>query len=236
MPVFKVGEVLAETIAHFLSVPLYKTSHQEGHIAAGEYALAERPENDRFISVHISGGTSEILACKRTPSGYGIAVLGGSLDLHAGQFVDRVGVKLGLPFPAGPHLERLALQVSPEEELPIIPSATKGVDLSFSGPTTAALRLIEQGAYSPPAIARAVENTIAKTLEKSLLASMEQTGLKEILIVGGVASNGWIRKRLIHRLTHRSIGARLYFVPAKYATDNAFGVACIAQMRHLAER
>lgn len=233
MPVFVAGEVLAETIAHFLCVPLYKTSHQEGHMAAGEYSADARPREDRFIGVHLSGGTSEVLLCTRDTSGgsYQIERLGGSLDLHAGQFVDRVGVRLGLPFPAGPELEKLASQADEHGELPVIPSYTRGIDFSFSGPTTHALRLIETGQYRAASLARAVENTISKTLEKSLKRAVQETGLKEILLVGGVASNQYITKRLHTRLTKHDRSIKLYLASPKYATDNAYGVACLALNR-----
>jgi len=239
MPVFKVGEVLAETLAHFLSVPLYRTSHQEGHVAAGEYSIMDRPVHKQFLAVHLSGGTSEVLLCHRTEQGYHIEKLGGTLDLHAGQFVDRVGVKLGLPFPAGPYIEKLAL--SWEEEgtvlpLPTIPSYTKGIDFSFSGPTSAALRLIDANHYKPGQIARAVENTIAKTLEKSLLEAINATAIKEILLVGGVAANHYLTNRLKKRLEHKAVGGKLYMALPKYATDNAFGVACIALNRLKSEQ
>lgn len=233
MPVFLAGEVLAETIAHFLCVPVYKTSHQEGHIAAGEYSAKVCPQGDAFIAVHLSGGTSEVLICQRDASkgGYQIECLGRSLDLHAGQFVDRVGVRLGLPFPAGPHLESLARQVDKHTELPIIPSYTRGVDFSFSGPTTHALRLIETGHYQAAALARAVENTISKTLEKSLKHAIQETGLKEIILVGGVASNQYITTRLEKRLLKHDRNIKLYLASPTYATDNAYGVACLALNR-----
>ncbi|GAA0351004.1 O-sialoglycoprotein endopeptidase [Bacillus horti] len=238
MPVFRVGEVLAQTLAHFLSVPLYSTSHQEGHIAAGEFTASESLD-DQFIAVHLSGGTSEVLLCTRKEAGYSIEKLGGTLDLHAGQFVDRVGVALNLPFPSGPSLERLAQTSEDDPELNgvlkqsknsfTISSFCKGVDFSFSGPTTAALRLVQQSSAADyPHIARAVERNIAKTIEKSLLTAMKQTGIKDILLVGGVASNVYITTILKKRLEHRAVKGRLILANPVYATDNAFGVACIA--------
>lgn len=237
MPVFKVGEVLAKTLAHFLSIPCFTFSHQEGHIAAGEYSINEQLDTETFIVVHLSGGTSEILLCSKKVNGYVIDKIGGTLDLHAGQFVDRVGVALKLPFPAGPYLERLAQQVdlsqTDESEhrggtLPTIPSSVAGAQFSLSGPCTAALRLVEQR-LEPAFIARAVEQCIANTLEKALRHSMSQHQIKHVLIVGGVAANAYIRKRLLYRLEHPAVGAKLFFAEPKYSTDNAFGTAVLAQ-------
>ncbi|TGV01036.1 O-sialoglycoprotein endopeptidase, partial [Mesorhizobium sp. M00.F.Ca.ET.186.01.1.1] len=72
MPVFKVGEGLAKSLSTYLRVPLHLTTHQEGHIAAGEYTADERPTQDRFLAVHLSGGTSELLLCERHSAGYAI--------------------------------------------------------------------------------------------------------------------------------------------------------------------
>lgn len=243
MPVFKVGQAFAETIAHFLNVPLYTTSHQEGHIAAGIYSLSEPFPKTPFMAVHLSGGTSEILKCTPASNGnYNIEKIGGTLDLHAGQFIDRVGVTLGLPFPAGPHLEKLAQQWASRltihkddnvhKYLPTIPSYVKGSLFSFSGPTSAALRLIEKNTYEAGQIARTVEKTLAKTIEKALVNATKETHIKHVLIVGGVAANRYIRQYLMKRLEHRAVGLKLYFAKPSYSTDNAFGVACIGQMKH----
>lgn len=221
MPVFTAGAGVARSLAVTHGVPFYETTHQEGHIAAGEGSAGEVP-TVHFLAVHISGGTTDLLDVKRLPDGYDIAELGTSIDLHAGQFVDRVGVALGLPFPAGPHLEKLAQQST--DESVTLPSPVNGYNLSFAGPETAAMRLIAQGAV-PADIARAVERCIAKGLEKTLRLAVEQRGVKSLLIVGGVAANTYIRERLKKRLEHRAVGATLYFALPHYSTDNAFGVA-----------
>lgn len=231
MPVFLAGEMAAELMASFFHVPLYGTSHQEGHIAAGEYT-ADRPlEAEQFLAVHLSGGTSELLACTRTESGYAIELLGGTNDLHAGQLIDRVGVALGLPFPAGPYLEKLAQQADELDKAFTVPSSVKVYDFSFSGPESALLRAIEQG-VAAPLVARAAEVCIAATLEKVLRRAVEHGCAKDIMIVGGVSANTYIRERLRRRLEHPAVKARLYFANPAYAGDNAFGVARIGLMQY----
>ncbi|RKD25582.1 O-sialoglycoprotein endopeptidase [Ammoniphilus oxalaticus] len=229
MPVFKVGESWARGIAAFARVPLIETSHQEMHIAAGEYSVSERPENDVFLAFHLSGGTSELLACERTEEGYRIEKLGGTLDLHAGQLVDRVGVALGLPFPAGPYLEQLANK--PHNDEFQVPTTMKGYDFHLSGAETQLLRHIEQQRFSKAAIARATERCVARSLEKTIRYAVEQGHPKEVLIVGGVAANRYIKDRLQERLEHRAVGCRLYFAEPEYSGDNAFGVAYIGLNR-----
>jgi N6-L-threonylcarbamoyladenine synthase len=221
MPVFTAGSGLGRSLAATFGVPILETSHQEGHIAAGEGSTEAVPA-DHFLAVHISGGTTDLLDVLRLSDGYEIAELGTSVDLHAGQFVDRVGVALGLSFPAGPHLETLAQQSS--DESVTLPSPVNGYNLSFAGPETAAMRLIQGGA-NPADVARAVERCIAKGLEKTLRKAVEELGVKHLLIVGGVAANAFIRGRLKHRLEHPAVRAQLYFALPRYSTDNAFGVA-----------
>ncbi|MFD2170900.1 O-sialoglycoprotein endopeptidase [Tumebacillus lipolyticus] len=228
MPVFTVGSGMGRALAATHGVPFLETTHQEGHIAAGEGSAGVVPA-DHFLAVHLSGGTTDLLEIKRLADGYEIAELGTSIDLHAGQLVDRVGVALGLPFPAGQHLERLARE-SAEEQV-TLPSPVDGYNLSLAGPESAAMRLIAAGT-KPADVARAVEGCIAKGLEKVLRKAVEEKGVKAVLIVGGVAANLYIRERLIKRLEHRAVGAKLYFALPNYSTDNAFGVARLG-LQHL---
>jgi N6-L-threonylcarbamoyladenine synthase len=229
MPVFKVGEGLAKSLSIYMRVPCYLTTHQEGHIAAGEYTAAERPGGDRFIAVHLSGGTSELLMCRRHEKGYHIEKLGGTIDLHAGQLVDRVGVALGLPFPSGPALEELARQAAGTFR---VPSSVDRLTFSFSGPEASLLRAIEGKTAAPEEIARATEQCVANTLEKVLRNAVESDLPKEILIVGGVAANQYIRERLVKRLEHPAVGAKLYFCDPVYSGDNAYGVAMLGWMKY----
>ncbi|MBO8170367.1 MAG: O-sialoglycoprotein endopeptidase [Bacillaceae bacterium] len=226
MPVFKVGEMLARSLAAAFGVPLYLTTHQEGHIAAAEYSNPERPESSRFLAVHLSGGTSEILHCERTSTGYSIEKIGGTRDLHAGQLIDRVGVALGLAFPAGPGLEALALKSSPHTAFHV-PSSVKGLDFHLSGPETALLKAIRENTAPPEEIARATEKVIANSLEKALRNAVEQGFPAQVLIVGGVASNRYLKSRLKKRLEHPAVGCRLFFTEPAYSGDNAYGVARI---------
>ena len=104
MPVFRAGESQARAAAALLRVPFYPVSHQEGHVRAAMVDSnidAKQP----FLALHLSGGTTEILLCDHGE----LTLLGGSLDLHAGQLVDRTGVRMKLGFPAGPALEKLAM-------------------------------------------------------------------------------------------------------------------------------
>ncbi|MGB9783655.1 MAG: O-sialoglycoprotein endopeptidase [Moorellaceae bacterium] len=225
MPVFMVSAGQGRVLAAGWQVPFWPTTHQEGHLRAGLWS-AGLVIKDPFIAVHLSGGTSEVLLATPEKGRFVVQLVGGTTDLHAGQFVDRIGVMLGLPFPAGPHLERLARAQEVEEKEITLPSAVRGYNFSFSGPATHAERLIRSGA-PPAAVARAVERCIANTLEKVLRPLIEETGRRDILIVGGVAANQFLRERLRYRLEHRAVGARLHFALPEFSTDNAVGVALL---------
>lgn len=235
MPVFRAGFTLGQNLAAVLDIPLIKSTHQEGHLAAGLWSA--RADLASFLALHLSGGTTELLLVERKnnkPLRYEVQVIGRALDIPAGQLVDRVGVAMGLPFPAGPALEQVAAQQdekSSGENKPeqlIIPSAVKGYDMSFSGAETQAKKYLSEKCF-PQEIARAVEKCIATTLEKVTRKAVKETGIKDVLVVGGVASNNYIRRRLQRRLEHRAVGARLYFPEGCYSRDNAVGISVIAR-------
>lgn len=228
MPVFRAGETLARTLAALAGARVVETSHQEGHIAAG-LASAGSPAKSAFLAIHLSGGTTDLLEVKCREDGEGffeINQLGGSKDLHAGQLVDRVGVAMGLSFPAGPALEKLA-STAGDAELKFSAPCQSGW-LHLSGAENQAYRAIAAG-QPPAAIARAVENCLARGLEKLLLYGSQQTGLKEALLVGGVVANQYIRQRLHKRLGHPAVGIKLYFAAPGFSGDNALGPALLAR-------
>ncbi|CAA7602125.1 1-acylglycerophosphocholine O-acyltransferase [Acididesulfobacillus acetoxydans] len=224
MPVFTAGLALARSLAAARQNGLWLTSHQEGHLAAG-LVSAGGPETARFLLLHLSGGTTELIEVRRGQAGrFDLDLLGGTTDLHAGQFVDRVGVRLGLEFPAGKRLEELAEGASPGAES-LLPSSVQGLKVSFSGVESAARRLADRG-VSRPDVARAVEGCLARTVGKLIRAGCAQTGLTEVLLVGGVAANKFIRRELSRRLPQT---VRLYWAEPAWSRDNAIGVAFLAE-------
>lgn len=225
MPVFLPGIAVAESLAATMSVPLYYTSHQEGHIAAGIYSLIERPKSQEFLAVHISGGTSELLLINFSEGTISIQRIGGTLDLHAGQLVDRIGVLLGLPFPAGSFLEQLAKKSA--DNFLRIPSSVKGYSFNLSGAESAAKRRLA-GDENKENIARAIEHLLATSISKALKNALDDNFPKEILLVGGVAQNLYIQQQLQKKLATSKVGGKLFFAKREYSGDNAFGVANIA--------
>jgi N6-L-threonylcarbamoyladenine synthase len=220
MPAFLVGYGYAQALALTHRVPLFTLSHQENHILAGIWS-AGGPLADRFLAVHASGGTTEIVLVERRGTGFDTRLLGGSIDLHAGQFVDRIGVALSLPFPAGKHLELIASRATGSIRLPV---ASDGLSISFSGPASHGLRLIAAGG-EPAEIARAVEICIAETLSRLIMSAIHTTGISQVLLAGGVMANQQIRRYVKERLTD---SASLFFPAPAYSPDNAVGAAFIS--------
>ncbi len=218
MPVFTVGNGYAEAISAVLGVKCYEFSHQDGHIMAGIYS-ANAPEllKTPFISVHLSGGTTEILRTEFDGYNFNNEIIGGTLDISAGQLIDRVGVKMGLKFPCGKELESLALTTKETFNLPY---SIKGAYVNLSGVETKLINTID----TPDAvIARSVLFYTANVLKKTLNAAKTQTSLSEILVVGGVASNSIIRDELV-----KEFGNNIYFASKELSSDNAVGIAALA--------
>lgn len=108
MPVFFAGESYARSLAAVLSIPSFAFSHQEGHIEAIK-AFSKHSNKKELLACHFSGGTCEMLSVKSKHTGYDIDIIGGSKDISFGQVIDRTGVQLGMSFPAGEEMDKLAL-------------------------------------------------------------------------------------------------------------------------------
>lgn len=228
MPVFLAGSAAARTAAALLNVPLYTFSHQEGHVEAALYGIVMKAQ--RFLAVHFSGGTSEILAVEENGFRYNIEIISATADISAGQLVDRVGVEMGLPFPAGPAMEKLALDSG---EGLALPASFQGERFSFSGAETAARRLLLEGVPREQ-VAFMVFRCIANTLEKGLRFAVEKTGLRDVVMAGGVMANVRIRERLVSRLA--GTGIRFHWARPELSTDNAVGIALLGRKSHFARK
>ena len=219
MPVFVAGHSFARGIAAALGVPLYETSHQQGHVRA---ALVDAgvPEGE-FLALHLSGGTTEVL---RVREGLQIECVGGTGDLNAGQLVDRVGVALGLRFPAGPALEALARQGNARSFFPL---AAREGEISFSGAEAQAMRLIQAGETAPEDIAAEVYSYLSRAVARLIRDGQRATGARHALISGGVASSALLRSLLPQRLRRLDVRIGLHWGRPELSGDNACGVALI---------
>lgn len=222
MPAFVVGNGYANSLAHLLNCKLYNFSHQENHILAALRTIKILPK-EPFFSLHVSGGTTELLYCRPNEMGLFTAkLIGGTSDLNAGQFIDRIGVAMGLQFPAGPKLEQLALNGIVENKFKISLSKATGT-VSFGGPESSGQRRIKEGNYNFNNLAAEVFECVGRGLTKLIAYHTKKYDAKILIAVGGVMSNSILRKQF--ELFCKQNNLKLYFADAKYSSDNATGNA-----------
>lgn len=218
MPVFRVGAGMGRAIAASLSVPYVGATHQEGHLRAARVGTALDAKAP-YLALHLSGGTTELLLAE----GGDIRLLGGTGDLHAGQLIDRVGVRMGLPFPAGPALERLAFAGEARQTLP---ATVRGMTCHFSGAETRALKALDAGA-SLENLAAEVFDCVARTVARLVVRGAEETGCQDILVAGGVAASALVKTIALDRVAKRRRDLRLYFSRPDLSGDNAVGIGLL---------
>lgn len=220
MPCFLVGKMLGQTLASAYKAKLYAFSHQCGHIAAALYSINRLEMLDKeFLALHISGGTTDLI--KVVPDSDKIIsceCIGKSLDLKAGQAIDRVGVMLGLTFPCGPLLEELAEKS--EKSFKLKP-CIKGLDCALSGLQNQAEKMYAQGKL-PCDIAKYCIDFIGASIDGMCKNAALLYPKLPFVFAGGVMSN----KKLSSMLKKNYDGL---FAEPKYSSDNAAGTAVLCK-------
>ncbi len=222
MPCFLAGEGTARALAAAAGKPLYRFTHQQGHVMAALYGAEKLPLRYKpFLAFHVSGGTTEALLVKpHDETVISCTSVARSLDLKAGQLIDRVGGLLGLPFPAGPALDKLS-QNSDAIRLP--KPSMEDACCHLSGVENQCRRMLSDGA-EPAAVARfcllSIESAVVHMTER-LLA---QHGDLPVVYAGGVMSNTLLRAALKERFNG-------IFAPPAYSADNAAGIAVLTALR-----
>ncbi len=217
MPCFKAGEAFAKVISDMLKLPLMKTTHQEGHIEAAVLGN-DSIDLENFLCVHLSGGTTEILNCSKDKTGYTSNIIGKTIDISAGQFIDRVGVRSGFSFPCGKEMDRLY----DAQKAIHFPVSVQGADMSFSGVESQSMRYQEAG-YDDIAIISGVFECVGETVKKAVLNAAKNQPT-DIVFAGGVSGSKHIRNILS---TIEEKGHRVFFARENLGSDNAVGVSLI---------
>ncbi len=216
-----VGVSFAKSLAFSTGKPLIPVSHIRGHIAAAY--LADQALKPPFVTILASGGHTAIVA---VDDYYNLNVLGSTIDDAVGEAFDKVARVLGLSYPGGPNVERLALQGSNKVVLPKMLKNYEGgrYDFSYSGLKTAVINhvhtLESKGLEVNKAdVASSFQHSAIDVLIEKALMATKETGYKTLTISGGVAANGYLRKAL--KEATDSVGLKLVLPEKRYCTDNA---------------
>lgn len=221
------GALFGRSLAMALDIPAVGVHHMEGHLLAP--LLSEQPPEFPFVALLVSGGHTMLVAVQ----GIGqYEILGESIDDAAGECFDKAAKMLGLPYPGGPNIAKLAETGNPQAfELPR-PMLGKGLDFSFSGMKTAVHNLIKDNptdinnpndATTRADIAASFEFAVVDTLAKKCVKALKQTGMIRLVIAGGVSANLQLRQILTEQLS--KIGASVYYAPPALCTDNGAMIA-----------
>lgn len=218
MPCFLAGLSSAKAISSVNNIPLYTFSHQAGHIAAALYSSDSMDLIDKeFIAFHLSGGTTEALLIKPGKDRvFDVSLVAKTLDLKAGQAIDRVGVMLNLKFPCGKELDKLA-NLS-EKEYKIKPTM-KGADCCLSGVENKCGKMIENG-EKPEDVAKFCITYIERTLEEMTKELLSTYGDLPLIYAGGVMSNSIISRDFSERFSGK-------FAKPEFSSDNAAGISIL---------
>lgn len=219
MPCFLAGASQGQVLSQVLGVPFYAFSHQQGHLAAAAWSAGRLDLLDRpFLAWHLSGGTTELLRVEPGEDGVAVRaeILGGTSDISAGQLIDRTGVLLGLPFPAGKEVEKLSRQAQKREYYKV---KVNGLTFSLSGMENKVRQMVQRG-EEPAEIAWFAQETVCRVVQACTKAAMEAYPGLPVLCSGGVASNGRLKE-----LLRQNCGA--LFAQPQFSTDNAMGTAIL---------
>lgn len=227
-----VGVAAAKSLALALNKPLYGVNHVVGHAVVDELVHGEFPE--KTMSLVVSGGHTSLLLIEDPARS--VKELGHTLDDAAGEAFDKVGRLLGLPYPGGPHVDRLAREGDPEAiRFPRALTAPKdreryAYDFSFSGLKTAVARWIEacedSGKEVPVAdVAASFAAAVADVLVAKTLRACQDFGVETLVIGGGFSANSQLRELAVERGAAAGIDVRI--PPIRYCTDNGAMIAAL---------
>lgn len=227
MPVFVVGKGQAFVLSKIIRCKYKEFSHQEGHISS---CLLDNKSiyNKQFLSLHISGGTTELLLVNEKKDNFQINIIGGTLDLNFGQLIDRIGVEIGLRFPCGKEMDKIA-QKGNILKLSVPINIKDNTWFNLSGMENYFKNLIQSGLYKIEDVFATLFYTIALFLSKIIINSSFRYKLNNIVITGGVAANSILRKYLTVELIKKNI--ILHFPSVDLCTDNGVGIAYMGKQK-----
>lgn len=225
MPVFTVGKGQAIIISNLLKAKYIELSHQEGHIGAG-IINSELKSYDSFLSLHISGGTTELLLVNNEKNNMKIQKIGGTLDISIGQLIDRIGVEIGLEFPCGKQMDEISKNGN-LLDLSIPLNIKDDTWFNLSGMENFFKNLINNYSFNIEDILITLFNAISLFIYRIILNGCKKYNQNKILVTGGVSANSIIRELLSNNLIKDNIIT--YYPEVKLCTDNSVGIAYLGK-------
>ena len=228
-----VGAQFAKSIAQSISKPLISVHHMQAHVLAN---LIDDPRPAfPFLCLTVSGGHTQIVQCN---SPYEMKVIGKTIDDAAGEAFDKSAKLLGIPYPGGPLVDKYAQTGNPNKYLFPEPNIA-GLNFSFSGLKTSILYFLQQQKkldenfieMNMADLCASIQSRIVSILLRKLKKAVEQTGIKEVCIAGGVSANSGLRKGLVEYA--EKYGWNSYIPAFQYCTDNAGMIAISAYYKFL---
>lgn len=228
MPCFKAGYGFGKAIANTLHVPLFQFSHQEGHLEAIKH-YSRLKEKNSFLAWHLSGGTCELLKVDNGD----IEIIGGSKDISFGQVIDRVGVLLGMNFPAGEEMDLFALQGNTKKETrmkQLSKIKLDGLYFNLSGIETQCSRLLQGNVWKNSELdniflIKELFDKIALTIISVSEDAAAQFGIQDIIFAGGVSCSKYISTEIKRYFDNNEI--KIDFGRQELSGDNAVGIALL---------
>ena len=228
-----VGSTVARSLAYAWNIPAIGVHHMEGHLLAP--MLEENPPHFPFVALLVSGGHTQLV---RVDSVGRYELLGESIDDAAGEAFDKTAKLLGLDYPGGAALARLALKGTPNRfAFPRPMTDRPGLDFSFSGLKTFAANTLHQVVQeegelteqSKADIAYAFQEAVVDTLAIKCKRALKQTGLKRLVIAGGVSANKQLRQTLAELM--QQLGGEVFYPQPQFCTDNGAMIAYAGFLR-----
>jgi len=232
-----VGTSFAKSLSMGLAIPLIDVNHLQGHLLSHFIADGNPNPSFPFLGITVSGGHTQIV---KVTNYFTMEEIGRTQDDAIGEAFDKCGKVLGLGYPAGPHIDRLAKEGDPAAFTFPIPKA-EGLNVSYSGFKTAVINFLHKNTQNNAAFIKenladlcaSIQYTLIEIIFTKIFKAVEQTGIKEVAIGGGVAANSGLREKL--QTTAKEKGWTVHIPPFAYTTDNAAMIGIVGYLKYRQE-